>query len=119
MGHRPAGSHRGAVDPARLRDVLRGVLMLTGPEAGRPGGVFAVSSCQDPVCFVSHGHDHVHGLGLFLAPEVVDSKGNRDKDQEHSHGNEALHPGLQVPQALLTAARWHCHEQAQNDQAED
>lgn len=36
---------------------------------------------------------------LFLAPEVVDSKGNRDKDQEHSHGNEALHPGLQVPQA--------------------
>ena len=62
MGHRPAGSHRGAVDPALLWDVLRGVLMLTGPEAGRPGGVFAVSSCQDPVCFVSLGHDHVHGL---------------------------------------------------------
>lgn len=36
---------------------------------------------------------------LFLTPEVVDSKGDCNEDQEHSHGDQALHPGLQVPQA--------------------
>lgn len=39
-----------------------------------------------------------HSL-FFLAPEVVDGKGDCNEDQEHSHGNQALHPGLQVPQA--------------------
>lgn len=36
---------------------------------------------------------------LFLAPEVVDSKGDCNKDQEHGHSDKALHPGLQVPHA--------------------
>lgn len=39
-----------------------------------------------------------HSL-FFLAPEVVHGKGDCNEDQEHSHGNKALHPGLQVPQA--------------------
>lgn len=30
---------------------------------------------------------------------MVDSKGDCNKDQEHGHSDEALHPGLQVPQA--------------------
>lgn len=36
---------------------------------------------------------------LFLAPEVVDSKGNCNEDQVHGHCDKALHPGLQVPPA--------------------
>lgn len=50
---------------------------------------------------------------LFLAPETVDGKGDRHEHQEHSHGDEALHPGLQVPQAWREQSRmlWQAQPQ--------
>lgn len=45
---------------------------------------------------------------LFLAPEAVDSEGDCNEDQEDGHGDKALHPGLQVPQACKEGSRGCC-----------